>query len=377
MKKQIIIFLLLSIQAAAQNPSFPVVKISVPCTDEFIDKYKGKWLIPNLDRSVNDYHGEVTKRLNQIQNLVYQTYRQPVGCDAVWSGGFAKGSFADEVKFQLVRKDEWEQQAVKTNPVYHYKYNLALCGWICHGTNEIMNSYPESGGGAIEIFANRLIILNGGFLEGNEWTIDGRRIQQKMPTIGKWKGYDVVATNGGIYADQNSEHFVLITRDGMLPYIPVTRKQYLDRAIQYWTRFYDDLNKKIQENNDALPAQVRTSQQEIDNQKANNTKAKNDALEKFHDELEKTTKDDLLDAPAVIRLDPMLYSEGPVFLPEAEGGCLLATENPNYFRKDLPKYVPQFFVFGLTWTTKGWSMQFKRTIEENFPIEKLQAMIDK
>jgi ribosomal protein S20 len=138
------------------------------------------------------------------------------------------------------------------------------------------------------------------------------------------------------------------------------------------------INKKSQENNDALPVQVRTPQQEIDNQKAQDTKAKTDALKKLHDELDKTTKEGLLDAPAVVRLDPLLVNEGPVFLPESEGCTLLATENPNYFRKDLPKYVPQFFILEVIVTdTKSRFMNFKRIIDDNFPIEKLKAIIDK
>jgi hypothetical protein len=56
---------------------------------------------------------------------------------------------------------------------------------------------------------------------------------------------------------------------------------------------------------------------------------------------------------------------------------LLTTENPNYFRKDLPAYIPQTFVLAWMWGTKKWETDFRKTIEENFPIEKLQAMIDK
>src|SRR4030095_7777013 len=113
MKKQItILSLFFSITASAQNPHFPVVKISVPCTEDFINNYKGRWLIPNLDPTVNDDQGEAKKRLNQIQNLVYQTYPQPTGLAAFWSAGFAKKSFADEVKYVLVETD-WKQQTVK------------------------------------------------------------------------------------------------------------------------------------------------------------------------------------------------------------------------------------------------------------------------
>jgi len=85
-----------------------------------------------------------------------------------------------------------------------------------------------------------------------------------------------------------------------------------------------------------------------------------------------------LDVPAVVRIDPLLMNEGPVFQTEAEGGCMLATENPNYFRKELPKYISQFFVIELmSGDPQRSNMNFKRIIEENFPIEKLKAMIDK
>lgn len=329
--------------------------------------------------SVTDYRDEVVRRFNAIHDLVRETYPQPMGVDISSGGSFAKTSFADEVKYVLVRDRDWEETTIKTNPVYRLGYGCTLFPWICTDSpNEIYNGYPEIPVGGLSIEANSLSILNGNVMGGgNEWTIDGRPIKTKMFKIGSWKGYDLlsdVPTNVG----QSSMQFVLISRDGMLPYIPITRKQYLDRAIQYATKFYDDLIKRMQEANDALPAQVRTPQEEIDAQKIRNKKAETDALKKLHDELDKTTKDGLLDEPAVVRLDPLLMNEGPVFLPESEGGTLLATENPNYFRKDLAKYVPQFFILELNnGTVKGASVNFRKIVEENFPIEKLKTMIDK
>lgn len=382
MKTQIIILLLFSVQALAQNPHFPKVKISVRCSDEFINNYRGKWLIHDskLSRiSVNDYHDEVMKRLNAINDLVRQIYPEPTGGDAGWSGEFAKTSFADEAKYVQVKDRDPEETKTKVNPVYRYNYSCILFPWMCTGTpNEIMNMYPEGSSGSIVIRANDLEILNQNYADANEWTIDSRPIKRKMFAAGNWKGYETVSSVGGIYANAASEHFVLISRDGMLPYLPITRKQYLDRATRYITRYYDELTNKIVQSNESMPAQLRTPQDELDKQKAQNTKFKNDALKKLHDELEKTTRDGLLEEPAVVRIDPLLMNEGPVFLSEAEGGCLLATENPNYFRKELPKYVPQFFVIELmAGDPQHSNMNFKNIIEENFPIEKLKAMIDK
>jgi len=378
MKKQLIILFLFSLHASAQNPHFPKVKITVPCSDEFIKNYKGKWLIHG-PISVTDYNDEAMKRLNAINALVRQIYPEPTSADAGWSGGFIKSSFADEVKFIPVTDRDPEETKTRINPVYRYVYSCVLFPWMCTSNpNEIMNMYPEGSSGSIVIRANDLEILNENYADGDEWRIDRRPIKRKMFAAGNWKGYDMMSSVGGIYADAASEHFVLINRNGILPYIPVTRKQFLERAIQYITRSYDELTKKVVQGNEAMPAQFRAPKDEIDKQIALNTKAKNEALKKLHDALEKTTKDGLLDAPAVVRIDPLLMNEGPVFQSEAEGGCLLATENPNYFRKEFPKYVPQFFVIELMAGDPNHSnMNFKNIIEEKFPVEKLQAMIDK
>jgi len=382
MKKQIIILLLFSIHGSAQNPHFPKVKISVTCSDEFINNYKGKWLIHDSKLSpttVSDNHDEVMKRLNAINDLVRQIYPEPTGGDAGWSGEFAKTSFADEVKYVPLKDRDPEETKTKVNPVYRYNYSCILFPWMCTGNpNEIMNMYPEGTSGSIVIRANELEILNENYADANEWTINGRPIKRKMFAAGNWKGYAMMSSVGGIYANAASEHFVLICRDGALPYISITRKQYLDRAIQYVTRYYDELTNKIVQSNESMPTQLRTPQDELDKQKAQNMKFKNDALKKLQDELQKTTKDGLLDAPAVVGIDPLLMNEGPVFKSEAEGGWLLATENPDYFRKELPKYIPQFFVIELmAGDPQHSNMNFKNIIEENFPIEKLQAMIDK
>jgi hypothetical protein len=385
MKKQLIILLLFSMQLSAQkdqNPHFPKVKITFPCTQEYINNYKGKWLIPGIDLKtfgVDEYHKQVAARLNRIQGLVSETYPQPMGSDAFWTGGSLKSTFGDQVEYALSSENEWKPKTLKTNPVDGFIYSLGLCTWYCNGTNQITNGYPEVVGGNLVIKANDLEILNENYLEGNEWRIDGRPIKKKLFTIGKWKGYDLMASAGNMSPDDDAtSHYILICRDGMLPIIPVTRKQYLERSMIYIKRTYDEMTNRIVKSNEEMPAQFRAPKEEIDRQKDYNEKSKSEALRKLQAELEKTTRDGLLDAPAVIRIDPLFTVEGPIFLPEKDGGCLLATENPNYWRRDLPKYAPQFIMVELSWTSNlSWSKDFKRIVEENFPIEQLKAMIDK
>ncbi|MEO7263705.1 MAG: hypothetical protein ABIW38_02280 [Ferruginibacter sp.] len=372
MKKYYIILFLFSIHASAQNAKFPKLKITVPCNQEFLDNYKGKWLIPDntlFNSPNNNYSQGAMKRIKDIHELVKQTYPQPMGSDAIWHGTYIKTYFGDKVKY-VTENDRSQKESVTITPLEGWKYNTVLFAWFCsENANEIWNGYPDAGGGnGITVEANNLQILNGEFMDDGEWLIDGRPIQRKMHTIGKWKGYDIMATNGGAYAQQNSEYFILISRKDMLPYIPVTRKQYLDRAIAYATKFYD----KIIASGEQIPDKA-----ERDENKNRNLNAKNDAVKKLQNELEKTTKDGLLESPAFVGTDPLVMNEGPIFLPEKDGGIMLAIENSNYFRKDLPSYVPQLFVLSWSWGTNKWCTDFKKVIEENFPIEKLKAMIDK
>jgi hypothetical protein len=373
MKKQIIILLLLSINASAQNPHFPKLKISVPCTQEFLDNYKGKWLIPEktlANSPNNNYAQEAMKRITAIHDLVKQIYPQPMGSDALWIKGYSISDFAYTIKY-VTQDGRTQKEYLKRTQVEGWTYGINLFAWFCssENANEIWNGFPEAGGGnAITVYANYLPVLTGEFFDDDVWTIDGRPIKAKMPAIGNWKGYDVMATNGGYYADQNNEWLILITRKDMLPYIPVTRKQYLDRAIAYITKFYDQqiaFNEQIQE------------QTEKDENKKRYMKEKDIAVKNLQNELQKTTNEGLLSTPAVVRRDAHFQTEGPIFLSESDGGVMLTTENPNYFRKDLPAYIPQWFVLSWSWGIKKWETDFRKAIEENFPIEKLQAMIDK
>jgi hypothetical protein len=368
MKKQIFILLLFSIQASAQNAKFPKLKISVPCNQEFLDSYKGKWLIPDkilVNSPKNNYSQEAMKRITEVHELVKQIYPEPVGSDGYWRGTYSKSDFGYTIRY-VTQDGGTQKEYLKRSQVEGWSYYMILFAWICsENANEMWNGYPDAGGGnAINVYANYLPVLTGEFFDDDEWTIDGRPIKVKMPVIGHWKGYDVMATNGSY---QNNEWYLLITRTDMLPYVPVTRKQYLDRAIAYTTKFYDKLN--------AFTEQIQ-DKAEKDEARNRNTNTKNSTLKKLQDELEKTKKDGLLDAPAVVRPDPLLQNEGPVFLSESEGGIMLTTENPNYFRKDLPAYIPQLFVLTWSWGTKKWETDFRKAIEDNFPIEKLQAMID-
>jgi len=372
MNKQVIILLLFSIQASSQNAKFPKLKISVPCNQEFLNNYKGKWLISDpgsFSGPNHNYTQGAMSRINQVRELVKQTYPQPMGSDAYWSSAYRKVNFGDKIKY-VTEDDRTVRESITSTQVEGWVCSLNLFAWMCNqNPNEIWNGYPEAGGGnAITVQANTLQILTGELMDDNGWTVDGRPIKRKMPVVGNWKGYDIMATNGGVYAQQNDEYYILISRNNTLPYIPVTKKQYLDRAIAYAAKFYD---KQI-----AISANI-PDKAERDEAQNRNLKTKNNAVKKLQEELEKTIQDGLQDSAAVVGTDLLLMNPGRIFLPEKDGGIMLATDNPDYFRKELPSYIPQLFVLSWMWGTDKWCTDFKHAIEENFPVERLKTMIDK
>jgi hypothetical protein len=374
MKMPMIALLLFSTWMSAQDSRYLVTKTSVPCTNAMTDTFKGKW-IDNKDNT--DFgglnrrqSGEAVTRVNAIQQLVVAAYPSPVGAWASWNAALVDTSFADQVKYEMNQNNMLNEEKIKTNPVSRLQYNLILSPFSCHGADEIWNIYPNiTGNTGLTIHANYLPILNGQVLNEEGMTIDGRPIKYKMPTMGTWKGYEMMTPEGGANAQLFSVHYVLISRKGMLPYIPVTRRQYLERALKYINNYFNKGASELDQVSDS---------EERENLKKALIESKNETLMRYQEELKRTTNEGKLDSAAIVAgptiIDPDAKS---IFSTEAEGGRMLVTENPNYFRRDLPKYVPQFFVLELSWANAPWSLNFRKAIEENFPVGDLLEMIDK
>jgi hypothetical protein len=121
----------------------------------------------------------------------------------------------------------------------------------------------------------------------------------------------------------------------------------------------------------------QTDQQRREEQVNKAIQKKNEILTRYRDELEKSTQGGLLDSPAVILQVHSPDTTTPIFVTEAEEGTMLITENPAYIRKDLPKYVPQILVLGLRWNDWEPQRNIDTIVGESFPVERLQAMIDR
>ena len=376
MKEQIIIFFLLVSHFSSWSQN--VIKTSTPCTDEVLFKTPGRWL--KAYNGLLDYSEslhltgiqkkEILNRLDAIHQMMLGLYRQPMALDAAWHHSINHGTFAEQVKYEPNSQGVLDRVALEEKPVAVFNYTSGFLRHYCNpnNTNEISSGYPGGTGTWIYIYANTFEAKEYGADIG---TIEGYPILfgQPQPLIKKMGDFEL----RGIV--DKEERWVIIHREGMLPYIPVTRKQYLDLCIAYVEKFYTKGIKSLRES--PLPFDDKDNREMRDAQIDKSIKNRDAALKLYRDELEKNTNEGTLALPAIVTgiFSAHLY-DVPIFVTEKEGWTLV-TENPDYMRKDLPKYVPQFFV--VKWIWNDWPPQadIAKLIEEKFPFEKLREMLDK
>ena len=102
-----------------------------------------------------------------------------------------------------------------------------------------------------------------------------------------------------------------------------------------------------------------------------------DAEIKYIDDYLDHASEEILEQAAIIdpKYNPLKFRG--TFGNEDNGGTKLMAISSKYFNNELPRYVPQFMVLYWRWTEDPVSLIIKKQFEENFPLEKLKAMIDK
>jgi len=380
MKKQVIaiVFILFNCTLAWSQDYW--MKTTTPCDKALLLKTPGEWM-----KSGHGYHATVSKlqlqevenRLKLIHQFVYNIYPSPMAFDAVWGYFTSDEKFATQIKIETTQ-DRFRNSFVNGIPTILYSYHAKFCAYHCgREAYEIMRGRGCESGTNVTVVMNSLEGFFSRLLIDDDYMdimrIDGRPIRMMPVLKGKWKGYDLYSPESG-----SGLNMVLLHRDGVLPYIPITRKQYLDRSIEWLQQFFDK-GLKAAENPEGLA--VLMDKKERDEQVKKYKKIRDDVLKYYRDELDGTIKAGLLDSPAVIWGGMMahLYTQYPVFTTQADGGRLLVTENPDYLKKDLAKYIPQVIVYSMSNSEDGPDPALNpyHLYYKDFPIEKLQAMIDK
>lgn len=285
MKKLVIILSVSFICLASSGQKF-FRKTDQPCNEKMTDTIRGKWvkspdILDPVHIGLNKTQvQEVLKRLNAVHNLALNAYPNLVGVDAGWHHTLGYSTFANEIKYQMNENGMMNEEAIKENPVAFYYYQAAFFNYFCLSSkqNEIWSGLNGETSNFLNVYANNLSgLLNITEFKEEDATINGRPILLRKSIIGQWKGYDLYS-EGGPGMENHTSRFVLIHRKGALPYIPVTRKQYLEKCIGHVTKFYDKMIADVT---------LIEDQQQQKEPKEKLNKQKKDILKKYHDEFEK------------------------------------------------------------------------------------------
>ena len=361
MKRQVFIlpFLILHFSSWSQKS----ISTDVPCTDAMAQNAKGRWVKTKDPSTTNSK--EINATLAEFHKLMLMVYPQPTGVDAAWHTAEGISYFGSKSKNSPYPDGSPRYMSIELPHFRMYYYKAGFFAYRCDPYNDKkMNpGYPGLTGTWVTISANKSDPAIGNPPD-DSWMVNG------MPVRTLNAGTRLLSDDGLKDAVKGRNYrIVLIHRKGILPYIPVTRKQYLERCILYTTQLFDDQIKRTENLPvGSLEPQVRDEQ--IDNFK----KLKALQLKKFTDELESTTQQGLLDSPAMIRV---MYDADLIFDTDPLQASMVVIENRDYIRKDLPKHVPQLFVVEWTWSDDISLKKIDQLMEQDFPFQKLQAMIDK
>ena len=409
MKKKIIILLLAGFPILTLGQSNRTTRTNGPCTAEMAHNHKGRWAKDGdlLFENKLGSQSEMIKRLDEIHRMFVSIYPEPVGQDLAWHHVIRNNTFGGKVTTDKTRDGVIRHyRTLQGIPVADNYYTIRVYSYNCNNEikNEIVGGFPGAASTEFQVMINSLdhfVATDAGAC----MTINGIPVGMRQPVQGTWKGYEIA------YHPLSSTRSVLIHRKGILPYIPVTRKQYLDHSIEHLTeimneqikmqmdipvrsieeqeeekkkkleKFEKDFGKdpkRLKSAVDYYLAGYQTEQEQRDQRIKKMTKTWEQILKEYRDELENSGKLGLLDSEAIVLDMHTPQPGGPIFFTEKEGATMLVIENEAYLRKDLPKYSPQFMV--LYWRTHDdWPPEEKlgEAIKTKFPVDKLAAMIDK
>lgn len=360
MRSLLILLFFISSVVSAQN----FITTDVPCTDSMAHNAQGRWIKSPIQNPTNSK--EIDSRLNAIHQMILNIYPQPTGVDAVWSFGAGMSYFGTKRKLDN-RNNQTLTYDNSSFPhfaqlSYGAKFFLYRCDY--YDKKKLNKGYPGETGTMFGLVANFKL---GDALIDDDWTINGLPVMTWPAATQKKDGFEIAYRGYPEWQVAN----VLIHRKGILPYIHVTRRQYLERCTIYNTRLHDESIKDLEQ----LLATAKEADKGWINEKLTKAKKfKEQEFKKFADAFEESKQKGLLDSVAMIRVR---YYSSPVFENDPKYGEMLITENPDYIRKELPKYVPQFFL--ISWRCQEAVPQKKvgEIISRFFPFEKLEAMIDK
>lgn len=353
-----------------------------PCNDDVIMNVKGSWKKrSDANMKADKNQAQIISRVDAISKMFQTSYTDLKGMEAGW------------------------YRTMEGNPVINngptsYQFNSLFVAWYCNQNLHKLMLGVETGTWAY-VFINDFGWFMGDQHDKATIKIEDNTAYMLPKLVGQWKGLLLYEPRGN--TQYNEHRAVLITRNNQLPYKPVSRLQYLQamkQKLENEKKIQIDIINKLPVKTDAQEEvakqqglenvakynradlvekrkadylkNYKTDKQRKEEDLQRNEKNFDDQVKAIEDIRKKYDKDEL-QQPAIID-EEHSFKE---FTTQEKGGRMIVLINTAYFNMQLPRYAPQFMILYWRSQNNAPSQNFKMQLEENFPIDKLKAIIDK
>ena len=342
------------------------------CTDADILAKKGTWeKRPDANLRYDKNQTQILRSLDSVSKLLQGAIPEPKGIKAAWYRTMADPLLPG-----------W--------PVA-YEFNSLYFCWFCSKEMHKVALETETGTW-VWVHVNSWGWFFGDRPKEKDLKVNGAFIYNMPVKVGTWKGYDLYQS-----IIDPSNRCIVLGRHGGLPFRPVTEQEYLNSLRAFLVEEKKPIGPSPEQ-------QAADDQKEIDRIQKSDAKPelKQAMLKGIHERQQmqaqsagvnpvskaidqqiqaidnylRNTPTDQLQQPAILPRQGRTPFDGS-FTTLQNGGQLKITVNQEYLDRRLAAGRPQFMVLYWAWEKRNAaSMNFKQQFESDFPIEKLQAMLD-
>jgi hypothetical protein len=369
MKRLLLVLVVATITLSARPQN--ATSATAACNDEAIMRVKGNWKKRQDALMQPGNQSAVNSRIDQISKMFQAAYPSPRGIEAGWYRTMVNPLFSH-------------------GPI-GYAYNSLYLAWYCNKSFNRMMPGTETGTWAY-VFVNYFSWF---LYDSLNFRVNGNKVYRLPEPIGEWKGYPLYDAP----AHSGDGRCIVLLRKGEIPWKKISQQQYLESLRKNWVKHRDDataVGVKTMEGYHKSIASIKNNQY-IKSPEKEKIMA---GLQKQVDEFQKRRAADSLKSTGywndkISVIDRYLSTTPATTLQQAarvsnkeiedfKGSFATGPKtsefvvvNTAYFNKQLPKQAPQLMVLYWRWSDNAPSHDFKQQIESNFPVEQLQAMIDK
>jgi len=299
---------------------------------------------------------EIYKRLDGIQHIIQSAYSQPKGSEVRW------------------KRNIMGHPLGRSNCAT-YSLGVMMFENYCDVADHKIK-YEDETDNLLDVYVN---FPNGYFVFDTSMKVGHMYVAEMYPRVGKIKDVDLFQTS----LVRGNSRFIIVSRHGQLPYIPLTRRQYLNTLK---TKFQNEKKWMIERS-------FSSAKNDADKLRAEQYwKSQYDPKINRIDDYLLNTIDEDLNQLAFVK-DMQDFKK---FYTEQEGGRMPVIVNKDYFNETLDPFAPQFLLMRWEWNDGEGppggllkpkppdmniccriSKYYKESIEKNLDIDALRQMLDK